>query len=248
MRQDVFLRHEKKYLVEADKNQQLLQMISARMQPDQYGLTRVDSLYLDTPSYLLTRQSIESPMYKEKIRIRTYDLPAQSQLQDPKVFVEQKKKLNGVVYKRRIAMTLSKAFALINLAAYYDDDTKIVLGEKLSSQIANELFWASKRYQSLQPLLQISCDRLAFVEKGAAESGLRITLDSSLNWQPGSWSFVSNPGYGFPLNGGSMMEIKLAGPYPLWLSRMLDDLDIYPTSFSKVGTAYKLAFQEGLLS
>lgn len=248
MKQNVFSRYEKKYLVDVAKMQQLIEMISERMQPDQYGLTRINSLYLDTPNHLLTRQSIESPVYKEKLRIRAYGSPSQSQPREPRVFVEQKKKLNGVVYKRRIAMSMSDAHAFFDLVALDDFDAEMVSDWKLSSQIANELLWSCRRYQPLQPFLQVSCDRVAFMEREAAENDLRITFDSNLHWQPGSWCFASDPGYGFPLNDQSLMEIKIAGSYPLWLSHTLDELEIYPTSFSKVGTAYKCAYQEGLLS
>jgi hypothetical protein len=34
------------------------------------------------------------------------------------------------------------------------------------------------------------------------------------------------------------MEIKTDGAMPLWLSHALDELKIYPTSFSKYGRAY----------
>ena len=34
------------------------------------------------------------------------------------------------------------------------------------------------------------------------------------------------------------MEIKIPGSFPMWLSRILTDLEIYPASFSKYGTAY----------
>ena len=34
------------------------------------------------------------------------------------------------------------------------------------------------------------------------------------------------------------MEIKIAGSMPMWLVKILDELKIYPTSFSKYGAAY----------
>jgi hypothetical protein len=35
------------------------------------------------------------------------------------------------------------------------------------------------------------------------------------------------------------MEIKIPGAMPLWMSRMLSELEIYPASFSKYGACYK---------
>lgn len=39
--------------------------------------------------------------------------------------------------------------------------------------------------------------------------------------------------------GQMIMEIKIPGAMPLWLTGLLAENSIYPTSFSKVGTAYK---------
>jgi uncharacterized membrane protein len=35
------------------------------------------------------------------------------------------------------------------------------------------------------------------------------------------------------------MELKVPNTAPLWLAELLSKLKIYPTSFSKVGTAFK---------
>jgi hypothetical protein len=35
------------------------------------------------------------------------------------------------------------------------------------------------------------------------------------------------------------MEVKIPEAMPLWLSAKLDELKIFPTSFSKYGNAYK---------
>lgn len=35
------------------------------------------------------------------------------------------------------------------------------------------------------------------------------------------------------------MELKTAGAIPLWMTRLLTDEKIYPTSFSKYGTFYQ---------
>ena len=35
-----------------------------------------------------------------------------------------------------------------------------------------------------------------------------------------------------------LMEVKLPGVCPLWLSRALSELAIYPTSYSKYGACY----------
>ena len=40
------------------------------------------------------------------------------------------------------------------------------------------------------------------------------------------------------------MEVKSPGAVPLWFSKILDDLAIYPASFSKYGFAYQIENQK----
>lgn len=48
--------------------------------------------------------SLERPVYKEKLRVRSYGIPGESS----SVFVELKKKYDGIVYKRRVTMALTE--------------------------------------------------------------------------------------------------------------------------------------------
>ena len=43
------------------------------------------------------------------------------------------------------------------------------------------------------------------------------------------------------------MEIKVHAAYPIWLSKLLCELEIYPISFSKYGTAYSNSVLSGEL-
>lgn len=98
--QMVFKRYELKFLLTAEQKTRLLPEIEKHMQLDKYGRTLVKNLYFDTDTYRLIRRSLEKPDYKEKLRIRSYG----NTNPDSRVFVELKKKYNGVVYKRRIPM------------------------------------------------------------------------------------------------------------------------------------------------
>ena len=101
----VFERIEKKYLLTKDDYQILFNSLLSFIEPDQYFSSTVSSLYLDTPDQLIIRNSIDADNYKEKIRLRSYG-PAND---DTTVFLELKKKLNGIVYKRRVSMSLQDA-------------------------------------------------------------------------------------------------------------------------------------------
>ena len=100
-----FKRTEKKYLMSAAEYRSLIGRIGKYLVPDEYGKSTICSAYLDTPDHRIVRSSIEARNYKEKLRLRSYGVPNS----ESRVFLEIKKKFDGVVYKRREAMTLSEA-------------------------------------------------------------------------------------------------------------------------------------------
>ena len=67
----VFQRNELKYIITKEQYHLLLKEIQNHLSIDQYGQTTIQSLYYDTDTYLLIRNSIERPLYKEKIRVRS---------------------------------------------------------------------------------------------------------------------------------------------------------------------------------
>ena len=81
------------------------QVMEPYMALDKYGRSTIRNIYLDTNNFRLIRRSIEKPAYKEKLRIRSY---AQADYSST-VFVELKKKYDGVVYKRRIGLPQQQA-------------------------------------------------------------------------------------------------------------------------------------------
>ena len=77
---------------------------------------------------------------------------------------------------------------------------------------------------------------------------LRITFDSELLFR--DYDLRLDKGiYGRKLlpHGERIMEIKIAGAIPLWLAGLLDELKIYPASYSKYGTAYLTLLSEKAL-
>lgn len=221
--QDVFRRYEKKYMLSNEQHQILMERLYDHMTKDSYGMHTICNVYLDTESYELIRASIEKPIYKEKIRLRSYGIPKPGD----KVFVEIKKKFDGIVYKRRVQLPLDEAM------------NRLTLGKQptASSQILYEIDWFMKRYMPV-PKVFIAYDRLALF--GNEDPKLRITFDQNIRFREclldpskGSW--------GNPLlePGKILMEIKIPGAMPIWLSQILAGLNIFPTSFSKYGNYYK---------
>ena len=105
----IFERYEKKYLLDENQYTELQKVLKGRFQIDNYGKTTINNIYYDTPESLLIRRSIEKPVYKEKLRVRSYG-KADSETQ---VFIELKKKYKGIVYKRRTSMKLRHSDALL---------------------------------------------------------------------------------------------------------------------------------------
>ena len=72
---DTFERKEVKYRLNAKQHREVLDALAGRMAADEYGRTRITSLYFDTPTRDLIARSLEKPLYKEKLRVRWYGTP-----------------------------------------------------------------------------------------------------------------------------------------------------------------------------
>ena len=129
-----FKRYEKKYLITREQQSVLLDTMKQHMQTDTYGEYTVCNIYYDTDDWKLIRTSIEKPVYKEKLRVRSYGVPAE----DGMVFIELKKKYDGVVYKRR--MTADAYYAKPFLCSSTADINE--------TQIEKEIKWFQKTYHS----------------------------------------------------------------------------------------------------
>lgn len=226
----VFERTEKKYIITTEQKNVLLKTIADRVYSDRYGESTVCSLYFDTDDFRLIRNSIDKPVYKEKLRLRSYSTPKS----DSTVFLELKKKYKGIVYKRRETMTYSQAKQYL--------DNRIMPN---NSQIMKEIDWAMNFYKTLRPRMFIGYDRTAYV--GREDSHLRITFDENLRYSTESLD-LSWGSFGENIIDKSLyiMEIKALNAMPLWLSNILNEMKIYPSSFSKYGTAYKIISKKNL--
>lgn len=227
--QNIFKRYELKYLLTQQQKERLLHTIEPYMALDCYGRTTIRNLYFDTDNYRLIRQSIEKPVYKEKLRLRSY----RQATKDSPVFVELKKKYKSVVYKRRICMPEQRALSWLKDGENPDD-----------SQIGREIDYFSHFYGPLAPKVFLSYDREAFYCKTGGD--LRITFDDNILCRQESLSLTEEV-WGTPIlqPGLVLMEVKTAGAMPLWLTEALTKEKLYRTSFSKYGTAYQnLIFKE----
>ena len=107
--QMIFQRYEFKYLMDTRQQQAVLAAMAPHMIPDEYSHSSIRNLYLDTPDFRLIRRSLEKPVYKEKLRVRSYGRAGETE----EVFVELKKKYCSMVYKRRISMPQNQALGCV---------------------------------------------------------------------------------------------------------------------------------------
>lgn len=223
--QTVFKRYELKYMLTLEQKDKVLEAIKPYMELDKYGRTIIRNIYYDTDSYLLIRRSIEKPIYKEKLRIRSY---CQANA-DSNVFVELKKKYKHVVYKRRISLPEKDAMKWISRECHCQKHT----------QISEEIDYFLDFYEALHPAVFLSYEREAYYTK--EKSDFRVTFDDKILYRQEDISLKSEV-YGTPIlpEGMVLMEIKCSGGIPLWMTRVLSEEHIFKTSFSKYGTAYKM--------
>ena len=73
--QTVFRRYEKKYLVTQEQYDRLAKVFAPRMERDRFSESTISNIYYDTPDFRLIRRSLDRPVYKEKLRLRTYRTP-----------------------------------------------------------------------------------------------------------------------------------------------------------------------------
>ncbi|MBR4550620.1 MAG: polyphosphate polymerase domain-containing protein [Oscillospiraceae bacterium] len=218
-----FKRYEKKYLLSADGYARLTERMADYIEPDEYHRSTVCSIYYDRDDYRLIRHSIDAPIYKEKLRVRSYNPSGP----DCQAFVELKKKYKGIVYKRRIAMTGRQAAAWLSGAAEPPED----------SQMVREIQWFLHENEP-HPKVMIACDRTSWRARENPE--LRITFDEHIRWRDRELSFEAGDAGELLLPDGEvLMELKIPGAAPLWLAHLLSEQALFPTSFSKYGVCYK---------
>lgn len=231
--QSCFQRFELKYILTRPQKEALLRTMEPYMRLDQYGRVTIRNIYYDTPSYRLIRASIERPVYKEKLRIRSYRqlVPGED------AFVELKKKFKKVVYKRRLSMPFHESI----------DWLKGVDSLQPPGQIGEEIRYFRDFYGDLQPTVFLSYEREAFYSLDGSD--FRVTFDENILARDTDLSLCSQV-YGTPIlpTELTLLELKAPGAIPLWLTDFLTKNKIYKTSFSKYGTAYQsLLFKGGKL-
>lgn len=234
---NTFARKEIKFLLNMEQYQEFIKAVNEYMNPDKYCIGGKEygiyNIYFDTPDDFLIRESLSKPYYKEKIRLRSYYSPAAP---DSSVFLEIKKKIGGIVTKRRVSMTLAES------EQYFIDRSKPISTKYIQNQVFAEIDAFLDHYHVI-PKQYISYQREAFF--GKDDKDFRLTFDRKITERRYDLS-LDCQSYGDYIIGADqrLMEIKIPETMPKWLLNKLSELKIYKTSFSKYGRAYMNYVQE----
>lgn len=226
---EIFNRQEKKYMLDEQTYRTLIGLIGERMDSDEHsregGFYSICNIYYDTADDRLIRKSIDKPVYKEKLRLRTYGTPdSQSE-----AFIEIKKKYRDVVNKRRIVLPLEQAKA-------YLDRGEAPSCAGINAQILRELDYFTDFYR-LMPKVYIAYDRRAYLDR--EDEGFRVTFDTNIRSRRTDLNLESGDcGEQLLEPGRWLMEVKISNAMPRWFGSILSKLKLYPVSFSKYGTEY----------
>ncbi len=226
-----FNRYENKYIITDKKQDELLPELLKHMELDKYCIGGkaypIYSLYFDTKNSDVVRRSTQKPYYKEKLRLRSYKLNPND---NDTVFLEIKKKIGGIVNKRRVVLTYKQAVDFIKHGS-------VPTLDGIQAQIMKEICYYTKIHPIEKSVL-VHYDRIALF--GKYNKDFRLTIDRNLTADKTSDILRTDSCGEYLVSPDTrVMEIKILGAVPLWLSRTLSENNVYSGSFSKIGRYFK---------
>lgn len=224
----IFKRYEKKYILNKEQYDIIKDVIKNYMSLDKYCLEKgkytIYNIYFDNDRDDIIRSSINAEYYKEKIRVRSYELFSDS---NKEIFFELKKKIGGIVSKRRIIIPFKELDCIYN-------NTNSIFSD---NQISNEISYFINT-NNVKPKVFISYDREAYFSN--TDKNFRVTFDSNIKSRRNNINFKNNEYDKILLDENKyLMEIKTSNSIPIWCVKLLSELKIYSTSYSKYGNEYK---------
>lgn len=228
---EVFNRHESKYLLTEEQYIKFYEELLTYMELDKHNendqLYSIANIYYDTKDHSVIRHSLSKPKYKEKLRIRSYGVPKPDDI----VFVEMKKKVLGLVNKRRSKMKLSDAYKFI------ETGVEPPFESYMNKQVIQEIKYYLTQHE-LQPMIYLAYDRKALFSKENRD--LRITFDKNIRSRRSDVLLeIGDDGEPLMEEGIWLMEVKAEKTVPFWLSQLLSKHGLYRLGFSKYGNEYK---------
>jgi hypothetical protein len=227
----IFNRYERKYLVTSQQKNDLMTYLRLFLVDDPYSINgnpyTIYNIYFDKSDFSVIRHSMSKPVYKDKLRLRSYKAPLEN---EDLVFFEIKKKYEGRINKRRLVLTYRDAMN------YLEHHIRPQFESYEEQQMMSEIdFFVNS--QQVKPGVFIKYNRVALI---APNNKLRITFDQEISFRTNNVNFKD-------INGLSvldqedfwLMEVKSENNFPIWLASKLSELNLYSRSYSKYGEAYQ---------
>ncbi len=229
-----FERYEKKYLISRRSEEKVIDFLtgSLGMKFDPHclggGLYDIYNLYFDDEQNSVINASLMKPRFKEKLRLRSYGFPKSPQ---DGVFLELKRKIGGIVTKRRVPLSFEAAVNLVAEGARPDGQSYV------KNRLIDEILYFSSR-KKLSPKVRITYRRTALYSE--SDPSLRITFDRDiLTSRSGDFFGKSDPGTPLLNDGERLMEVKFLHAPPKALTDFLGSERIFMQGFSKYGNEYR---------
>ena len=224
----LFSRFENKYIVPAGQVEPMRRFLAPFVRPDDYARQRpgfaypICSLYLDTPDLALYNSTVRGVKNRFKLRIRSYG-------DDPlmPVYAEIKRRVNGVILKRRGRLDRERVAPLLEGRLPGGDWAYPGSGPAL------EEFRSLVTTCGAGPFLRVRYRREAYIARAGdpvrvtfdTELSGAVTQDVDLSHGPGNWATV-------PLRG-VIVEIKFTDFFPCWIGDLVRTFQLQKQSVPK---------------
>jgi len=229
---EIFQRKEQKYLITIEQYEGLLARFGDRMRSDKNGVNgryTVTSLYFDNKEKTIYFETKNKLQYRQKLRLRVYD----DATEESTAFFEVKQKHKKIVNKRRLLAPLKEVYRYLE-----DPNPDLADYETSNSQVLKEIDYFRKLYD-LKPEMVVSYKRHAL--HGSDNADLRLTFDFDLRCRKNDLLLEHGPyGDNFIDPNLVVLEVKVEHSVPLWLTRILQELDCEQRSASKFCTSTEL--------
>ena len=219
MKDNIFKRVEQKYILSKWEYDNIQKIINEYFLKDRYYQSKIANIYYDNDNNDMLITSLEKPIFKKKIRVRSYG-------EDDSIYFEIKEKYDDIVYKRRVKLLMNE----------YNN---YLIGNKISNsnqQIMREIDYYVNYYK-IHPYVYVAYDRLSYYSKD--DFNFRITFDNNLRYRFNNLDCCCDEDTIKYFDSDKyIMEVKCLNSLPYWFVKYLSSNKIYPTSFSKVGSIY----------
>ncbi len=228
-------RHEIKYHISESKAEAIIQFIKPYIQMDRYsklhrgGAYPISSLYLDSNTLRLCKESLLGHKNRFKLRVRGYtDEPEYPR------YLEIKRRMNTIIIKSRARVMEKDIPTLLEGLPLppqnYTADTETI------NQF--QLYIDSIK---AKPVVLVRYMRRAY--EGTSRNRIRVTFDYELAYCTTNLPQVRLDGGGWRRNaftvGGVILEIKFTDYYPVWLSQMVKYFNLRQRSISKYASSIR---------